>query len=155
RPELVAALQEGQIVVGPMGEPQLREVICGPARRAHVEVEEGLVDLILRDLAPAGAGDPAHDPGARPLLSPVLLARWQRGYPRRLTVADYAASGAIRGAVAQTAERVYAGLDDPEQELARRLFIRLVHAGEGVGETRRRVPHDELRGGDAVEDAAR
>ncbi|MEV6929676.1 hypothetical protein AB0M46_35005 [Dactylosporangium sp. NPDC051485] len=148
RPGLVTALQDAQLLVGPLAEPQLRRVITEPAKRAQVDVEEGLVDLILRDLAPAEAG-------TLPLLSHVLRTAWLRGHRRRLTIADYRDSGGLRGAVAQSAEEVVAGLDSAQRQLARRLFVQLVHAPEGMAETRRQVRVEDLRTGVDADDEAR
>ncbi len=66
-PDLVAELQRRQVLVGPMSEEELRSAITGPARKAGLDIEEGLVELLLRDLAPTdrleqSAAD--HDPGA-------------------------------------------------------------------------------------------
>jgi WD40 repeat protein len=149
-PELAAALQYRQVVVRPMTQEQLRCVIVEPARRAKVEVEDGLVELLLRELAPAtGTGDAydaGHEPGALPLLSHALLATWERSRGSRLTVADYRASGGIRDAIARTAEAVYQALDDPERDEARRLFLRLVRVTDEATQTRCRVPVGELAG---------
>jgi WD40 repeat protein/transcriptional regulator with XRE-family HTH domain len=137
-PGLVPALQDGQVVVGPMAPPDLRRAITEPARLAAVELESGLVDVILRDAAPRG------DAGTLPLLSHALLATWQRGRRGRLTVADYLGSGGIGGAIAQTAEDIYLALTPDERDGARRLFLRLVHVEDEAADTRRRVPRAEL-----------
>lgn len=142
---LVAALQERQVVVGPMSAEELRRAITEPARRVRAEVEEGLVELLLADLSPVGSttGD-AHEAGALPLLSHALLSTWERGGQRAMTVAAYRASGGIAHAIARTAEEVYAGLDDEQRERARALFLRLVQVAPDMADTRRRVPLAEL-----------
>lgn len=151
-PQLAAALQAMQVVVAGMSAAQLRDAVVGPARRAKLDIDDALVELLLRELAPTddGASRTAHDAGALPLLSHALLATWERGHRARLTVADYRDSGGIRGAVARTAEEAYAELDPVRQELARRMFLRLVHIADDAADTRRYVPHAELRllGGD-------
>jgi len=133
-PELVSALQNRQVLVGPMTEEELRTAITGPARHAGLDIEDGLVEVLLRD---------AHEAGALPLLSHALLATWERS-GGRLTVADYRDSGGISGAVAASAEEVYAELTPIQQELARRIFTRLVHVSDAVASTKRRVPRSEL-----------
>ena len=142
QPALVPALQDGQLVVGPMGPDDLRRAIAEPARLASIELEDGLVELILRDAV--------HDAGSLPLLSHALLATWQRGHRGRLTVVDYLASGGIAGAIAQTAESIYQELDPAEQEAARRMFLRLVHVDDAA-DTRRRVAHEELPAQDLLD----
>jgi WD40 repeat protein len=146
---LVPALQHSQLVVGPMTGAELREVIVEPARRARLDLEDGLVEVLLRDLAPASARmepDVAHEAGALPLLSHALLVTWQRGPRGRLTLADYRESGGIRDAVARTAETVFEGLDDAQRTVARQVFLRMVQIGDDTADTRRRVPWEELLG---------
>ena len=65
-PALVVPLQDAQVVVGPMNREEIRRAILEPARKANIDVEEGLVELLLSDLAPvAGHIGAAHD-AARP-----------------------------------------------------------------------------------------
>ncbi|WP_062353119.1 nSTAND1 domain-containing NTPase [Herbidospora yilanensis] len=140
--ELVAA---EQLAVGPMGEAELRLAIQEPARKARIELEDGLVELLLRD----GRGDPA----ALPQLSHALYATWSRSKGRRLTIADYRDTGGIDGAVAASAAKVYDELDARQRELARRLFLDLVHVSNDTADTRRHLRTDELLAGrDDVED---
>lgn len=145
--DLVPALQESQLAVGPMSERQVRRAILEPARQAKLDVEDGLVEVLLRDLDPltgAGPDRAAHAAGALPFLSHALLSTWQRGHRRRLTVADYLASRGIHGAIAASADAVFCDLTEPEQQTAQHLFVRLVHVGDDVADTRRRVPRAEL-----------
>jgi WD40 repeat protein/transcriptional regulator with XRE-family HTH domain len=155
-PELARSLQDRQIVVGPMSANQLREAIMEPARKARLDIEEGLVELLLTDMRPPGMpaqGAAGHEAGALPLLSHALLATWERSHGTRLTVADYQASGGIRDAIARTAETAYGSLDDDGRQAARRLFLRLVHVADDARETRARVPLADLPG-DAAAAAA-
>ena len=150
-PQLAAALQDRQVVLGPMSLTQIRSAILGPARLAGLTVADGLVELLLADLAPRSASHgpdaDAHEAGALPLLSHALLAAWEHSYGGRLTVADYMASGGIRDAIARTGERVYADLDPDQRDLARRLFLRLVHVADDAPETRSTVRLADLPGG--------
>jgi WD40 repeat protein len=151
-PALAAALQEAQVVVGPMTAAQLRSVIVEPARLARADVDDGLVEVLLRDLAPTTAGGHSHadhPAGALPLLSHALMVTWERGRARRLSLANYHHSGGLRGAVAQTAELVYGTLDGADQEAARQLFLRLVRVSPEGADTARRVPRQELVAGGA------
>src|SRR5215469_1343832 len=54
-PVLTSALQSRQVVLGPMTAEQVRRSITEPARLARVDVEDGLVGLLLADLAPQDA----------------------------------------------------------------------------------------------------
>jgi len=150
-PGLAAALQARQVVLGPMTVEQVRRAITEPARLARLDVEEGLVGLLLRDLAPpeaapseeAGTQD-AYEPGALPLLSHALLATWEHSRGGAITVADYLASGGIRDALTRTAEAAYGSLSAEEQHMARRLFLRLVHVADDAPATRATVRLSEL-----------
>jgi hypothetical protein len=136
-------------VVVPMTRLEVRSAIVEPARLARLAVEDGLVELLLRDLAPhAPEGGPpgaAHEAGALPLLSHALLTTWYRSHGGRLTVADYQASGGIRHAIARTADQVYEALGEGQRDIARRLFLRLVYVAGDAPETRSSVPLAELR----------
>ncbi|MFJ3667179.1 helix-turn-helix domain-containing protein [Streptomyces sp. NPDC090106] len=149
-PALAQALQDNQVVMRPMSAQEMRRAVTGPAGKARLDVESGLVELLLRDLAPRtpdtspGNGTAAHEPGTLPLLSHALHATWQRAERGRLTVAAYRASGGIHDAVARTAEAVFAELSDIQREIARRIFLRLVHVTDDAPPTRRRVARGEL-----------
>ncbi|ROP28250.1 WD40 repeat domain-containing protein [Couchioplanes caeruleus] len=138
-PELVAALQDRQVLVGPMSEDDLRQVIVGPARRMGLRVESALVEVAVADTR--------GQPGALPLLSHALLETWRRRRGPTLTLADYGAAGGVQGAIAQTAERVYARFGPVQRDLARGVFLRLTAFGEGTEDTRRRATPAELLGG--------
>jgi WD40 repeat protein len=155
-PELVQALQDSQLVVGPMNETELRQAITEPIRRARLGIADSLVALLLRDLAPAGrpGADAAHEPGSLPLLSHALLATWEHAKARTLTVEHYNETGGIQGAVAQTAEAAFTALQEPQQDMARRLFVRLVRIEDGASDTRRKVPLAELADAYSGDEAA-
>lgn len=145
-PSLVPALQDRQVVVGPMTADELRRAIVEPARLVGLEVDGDLVDLLLAGLSPRPQTQQVHDPGALPLLAHALRETWERGRRGRLTVADYRATGGIAHAVQATAERVYTELSPEEQDLARRVFLRLVNIDDEGVVTRRHVLRDDLPG---------
>lgn len=147
---LIGALQAGPAVVGPLTHEGLREVIVEPARMRGWTVDDDLVQLLLTELAPAGSRS-AHDVGALPLLSHALLGTWERARRRRLTVAAYTETGGLAGAVEQSAEKAYSSLTGPQTDIARRIFLRLVHVDEAA-QTRRRVHRGELFFDDATAD---
>jgi WD40 repeat protein len=161
-PRLASALQSRQVVLGPMTGEQVRRSITEPARLARVDVQDGLVSLLLTDLAPqaedtgsAGRSCQAYERGALPLLSHAMMATWEHSRGGTLSVADYLASGGIRDALTQTAERAYGSLSPDHQELARRLFLRLVHVADDLPPSRATVELAELRhwGGQSRGDA--
>ena len=98
-------------------------------------------------------GEVRDDPGALPLLSHALVETWLRREGSTLTVDGYHASGGIRGAVAQSAEHLYARVDPGHRQLLRDLVLRLVSPGTDGEAVRTRVPrrliasdadHDQL-----------
>ncbi|WP_327107040.1 caspase, EACC1-associated type [Nonomuraea glycinis] len=143
-PELERAMSR-PLLVTPLTAVQQREAIEGPARVAGLSMEEGLVDLLLEDLAGSS------DIGTLPLLSHALLETWRHRDGRILTLAAYRAVGGIRRSLAVTADATLGDLLVGEQEIAHRLMLRLVYVGE-VTETRRRLPLSQLPpDSDAVE----
>ena len=153
---LRAALQDGQIIVGSMTETELRQAILYPAWEAGLDVEPGLVELLLKDLgvgasaAEAAATDPGipagqagYEAGRLPLLAHVLQATWEQRHGSTLTVDGYRITGGIHDAVAKTAERAYNSLGEADRAEARRLFLRLVRIGD-TDDTRRRLSSGEL-----------
>ncbi|WP_433830421.1 hypothetical protein ACQP2E_10820 [Actinoplanes sp. CA-015351] len=132
---MVDAIRDGQITVGPLDADELRQVIRRPAERVGVKPEDGLVELIVREAI--------GGPGVLPMLSHALLSTWKIA-GGELTVAAYRETRGIHGAVANTADTVYLGLDAHQQELARRLFLSLVHLHPDSPDTRRRLSRDSL-----------
>jgi WD domain, G-beta repeat len=141
-PVLRAALQDRQLVVGPMSEDELRQAIRNPAKAVGLDVEAGLVELLLRDLGDTGTT--GYAPGRLPLLAHALRTTWQQRHGHTLTVQGYQTTGGIHKAVATTAEDVYTDLDKTGQQMARTLFLRLVKIGDAGADTRRRIPRNEL-----------
>lgn len=135
-PGLVEALDGQQVLVGPMDEDDLRQVITGPAARAELRVETALVEAIVHDAL--------GEPGALPLVSHALLETWKRRRGSTLTLAGYRDAGGIRGGIAQTAERLYDELDANKRRIVKQLFLRLTALGDGTDDTRRRLRRAEL-----------
>jgi hypothetical protein len=144
RDKLTAQLVE-RLVVGPMSQDELREAIRYPAQNVDLDVEDGLIELLLRDLGDtAERGTASYAAGRLPLLAHALRGTWQQRHGHTLTVAGYLTTGGIHQAVATTAEDVYTDLDQASQRVARTLFLRLVKIGDDGPDTRRRVARTEL-----------
>ncbi|WP_261574941.1 caspase, EACC1-associated type [Frankia gtarii] len=137
--ELVTALTEPHLAVGPMREAELREAIETPAALAGLAVEPGLVELVLREMRADRAE--GHDAGMLPLLSHALLATWAQREGRVLTVAGYHATGGLRGALTRTADSIVENLGEPVRPILRRIMIDLVRVGRDASaqDTRRRL----------------
>jgi len=136
-PALWRLMGARQFLVSPLGSDALREVIEQPAWHVGLQLEDGLVETILDDV-----GD---QPGTLPLLEYALLEVWGRRRGRMLTLQAYVDSGGVEGGLAQRADTIYEGLTLAQQQLTRRVLLRLVQPGQGTEDTRRRAEFGELR----------
>ncbi|WP_461018271.1 WD40 repeat domain-containing protein, partial [Streptomyces daliensis] len=133
---LAEALREASVLVGPMGREELREAVVKPAQSTGLIVERALTARIVEEVA--------DEPGGLPLMSHALLETWRRRSGKALTVAGYEAAGGLHGAIAQTAEELYARLAPAQAVVLRRLLLRLVTPGDGAPDTRRPAEREEL-----------
>jgi WD40 repeat protein/uncharacterized protein YwlG (UPF0340 family) len=143
-PELVGALQDGQFVVGPMTESELRMTITGPADAARLRIEPALTDTILSDLRAAG-GDGAA--GVLPLLSQAMALTWEKREDDRLTSHGYGQTGGVSHAVQTGADRVYDALPTGQQALAREMLRSMTVASRDGRLTRRPLTRADLYSG--------
>jgi DNA-binding SARP family transcriptional activator/WD40 repeat protein/energy-coupling factor transporter ATP-binding protein EcfA2 len=120
-PSVARLVEEGLYLLKSMSEEGLCEAIERPARQAGLLLEQGLVDLLVRDVE--------GEPGSLPLLAHALRQTWERREGMTLTVDGYRASGRIRGAVAQSAEQVYEAATEDQRHLLRELLLRMVQPG--------------------------
>lgn len=150
RRDLADAVRRANLLVGPMGPAELREVITGPATAVGLNVERALTARIIDEVT--------DRPGALPMLSHTLLETWRRRRGRTLTLAAYEETGGVQGAIAATAEQVYADLSPAQARTARRILLRLIAPGDGTADTRRPAGRAELDAvpvkGSAESDAA-
>jgi WD40 repeat protein len=135
-PELLAHLRDAQAAVGAMTAEELREVIVEPAAGSGVRVESSLLTTLVAQVS-------GHA-GMLPLLSHALLETWRRRRGNTLTLSGFEAAGGIEGALAKTAEDLYAAFAPEQQLLVRRLFLRLTAVRDDVGDVTARVDLDEL-----------
>ena len=138
-PALTRLVEDGLHLLGPMSDAQLRAAITGPAHRAGLRLEPGLVDLVLRDVE--------GQAGALPVLSHALAETWAHRDDRVLTVAGYRAGGGVQGAVAATADGVLDRLSPEGRRISRSLFLRLISLSDAGAPISHR-----LRRSDVVQD---
>ena len=141
-PQLVRAMEDEQMVVGPMPEASLRRAVTGPAEASGLRVDSGLVDAIVADMHAAGA-----EPGraALPLLSQALALTWEKREGDRLSREGYEQAGRVARAVEVSAEAVYTRLPEAQQAMARDLLRRMTSVGHDGKPGRRAVTLAELR----------
>jgi len=135
-PELVAALRDTQLLVGPMDSDELRDVIVKPAEQAGTAVERALIATALAETS--------TEPGALALVSHALLETWRHSPPGRMTLTAYQEAGGVPQALASTADHLYASCDEPQRQLLRRILLRLIAPGDGSPDARRRAAPEEL-----------
>jgi WD40 repeat protein len=123
-------------VLSPLTPEELERAIVRPAEHAGLTVDSALVPQI--------AADVAAQPGALPLVQYALTELYDRRHDGRLTLEAYREIGGVGGALAASAEHLYATRQPDGREAVRQLFLRLVTPGEGAADTRRRVPLSEL-----------
>lgn len=134
---LAERITDNQVLVGPMSRDGMRRAIEEPARMAGLRIEPGLVEVVLDE-----AGESAS---TLPLISHALVETWARRDGNALTLDAFHSAGGVAGAIAQSADALFEqNLDPTQQDLARRLFLRLVTPGEGTTDTRRPMPLLEL-----------
>ncbi len=120
----------------PLSPEELERAIAGPAERAGVVPELGLIAEAV--------GDVTDQPGALPLLQYALTETYERRQAGVLTLEAYRAAGGVRGAVAGRAEQLFGAMNLAGREATRQLFLRLVSVGDGADDTRRLVGRAEL-----------
>ncbi len=135
-PFLSARLAEQQFLVSPMSLNNLRQTIEEPAWLVGLEFEAGLVATILDDVE--------NQPGALPLLEHALLELWKLRRGGMLTLEGYRESGRVAHAIATRAETIFKSFKKEQQEIMRRVMLRLTQPGENTEDTRRRAAMSEL-----------
>ncbi|MBE9030659.1 pentapeptide repeat-containing protein [filamentous cyanobacterium LEGE 11480] len=129
--DLTQAIQTDAVWLGPMGESELKAAIEQPAIVQGAQLESGLAELILRDVA--------DEENCLPLLEFALSELWEKRSDNVLTFDAYRELGGVLGAVNQHAEEIYKRLAKQKQEQwVKRVMLRLVRTGEGVRDTRQR-----------------
>lgn len=138
-PDLRRHLEASLFTLGSMTAEQMRETIEKRLALAGGRAEPGLIDALLEDV---GA-----EPGNLALLEHALGQLWEQCGGAGCTFTNFAYNrmGRLRGALGRHADAVFQSLsDDDQRRLALRIFLELVHLGEGAQDTRRRVAKAEL-----------
>ncbi len=135
-PEFGELLRANMETILPLSARGLTRAIQRPSELVGVDFEEGLVPTIVEEIH--------YQAGALPLLQYALTELFERRQGRTLTRQAYQEMGGTVGALAKRAEEIYRELSVEMQEALRQMFLRLVTLGEGVEDTRRRVPRSEL-----------
>ncbi|GAA4622857.1 hypothetical protein GCM10023196_016730 [Actinoallomurus vinaceus] len=154
-PQFAEAIQDGQVIVEPMTEEDLRLAITGPAAAVGLEIESGLVETILGELRADRAAGERYEAGALPLLSQALRNIWERRENGRLTVRGYEESGRIRDSIRRTADEVLERLPAEDRRTALKLFRRMTLITAGGRVARRKVTLAEIHAAASADSAER
>jgi len=124
-----------QINIEALEPDELRACIVKPAELVKLTFSPArLVDDILKDTG--------TDEAMLPLLQHALKQCWERRKGTTITADDYVEIGGVAGAIATTADGVFAACkaEGAREADIRRLFLGLVATGERQEDTRARIP---------------
>jgi uncharacterized protein YjbI with pentapeptide repeats len=121
---------------------EMHSAIELPAEKMGVKLEEGLTQLILKDVK--------QEPGNLPLLEFALTQLWEKQNRGQLTHQAYSEIGGVAKALSNHAEAVYGKLSEEDKKQAQRIFLQLVRPGEGTEDTRRVATRGEVGNWDLV-----
>jgi len=123
-------------IPGMLNHDELASMIEQPADMVGLSFEEGLTELIIKDLSRAGE----IRSSMLPLMEFVLEQLWERRRDGLLTHEAYKAIGGVTGSLPRWADDAYSVLSRADQLRAERLFTSLVSLGDdsrGLPDTRR------------------
>lgn len=136
--DLKNLLQERQMLLGELAtdDQALREIIQRPAHEVGAMLETGLMEVLLADVH--------SQTGALPLLEHALSELWRARRGPWLTLDAYKTSGGVGGALRKRAQETLQRLTGPQQQIARRIFVKLTSLEEDTEDARRRVDRQSL-----------
>ena len=156
-PKLAKQIQQHLVTVTPMTTEELTEAIKEPASKVGLGVEEALVTQIIADVQ--------KSLGSLPLLQFTLMQLWEKRNinnaestecnSQALTLSAYRKMGGVMGALNRHAQQIYNFIDYEslypskkrqlqQQELIRKIFLKLVRTGETVKDTRQPQPKTKI-----------
>lgn len=135
-PLLGDLIRDSTAAITPMSPDELERAIQGPAERVGVRFDQGLVALLIRDIA--------ERPGSLPLLQYTLTELFEQRTGALISTPAYNEMGGISASLANRANAVFSSLSRSDQDLTRQVFLHLVTLGEGEADTRRRMRVSQL-----------
>ncbi|HIK17391.1 MAG TPA: ATP-binding protein [Leptolyngbyaceae cyanobacterium M33_DOE_097] len=118
-------------LVSAMAPEELRQAIAKPAELAGYPLDAATIDLLVKDTE--------GREGALPLLQFALTRIWEGLAEGKQPAETLKLIGGVGGALAGEAQRIYEKLSNAEQNIAHRIFLKLVQLGDVVKYTRRRT----------------
>lgn len=131
-----------RLEVAPLRGESLRQAITKPAIGLNVYIRQDLQERLVIDAA--------DEPGTLPLVQETMVRLWEKMQGNILTLNDYekkgnGEAGGLAIALISKADSVVDKLSDEKQDIAKRIFLRLVQLGKGRADTRCRQPIENLR----------
>lgn len=137
--------------VKPLDTEGLRQAITKPCENEKVRVfiDKSLVERLVSEAA--------GEPGILPFIQETLVLLWEKLERRFLPLKAYeelaftdkesgnTQAKGLQAAIAFHAEATFKQLSEPQQAIARRIFLRLVQFGEGRPDTRRQQSVNTLQ----------
>ena len=142
--EIAPLMEQNEILVpvksSRLEDEQYRQIIAQPAQKVGLEVEDGLMAVLLEELKD----------GSLPLLQYALEELWQKRREGKLTLKDYQQYiGRLGQFLSDKAEATYQNLNQLQQECAQSIFLSLVYLAQEQDktnkDTRRRLLKSDLR----------
>ncbi len=139
--ELAPLITKSQVLVPScrLEDRQYYQIIAKPAQKVGLEVEDGLIALLLEELKE----------GSLPLLQYALEELWHKRKPGKFTVKDYQQYiGKLGKFISNKAQETYNNLNEAQQKCAESIFLSLVflvkEQEDSNKDTRRRLPISDL-----------
>jgi WD40 repeat protein/energy-coupling factor transporter ATP-binding protein EcfA2 len=117
---------ESKILVTPLSRAELREAIVQPAERVGLKFEDGVVERLVNEVFGEQSG--------LPLLQFTLRKLWDERKQNLITKKAFDDLGGCRRALTTAADEVFDNLEPPDQERAKRIFLKLVRPIAGTEE---------------------
>ncbi|MEO0924243.1 MAG: caspase family protein [Cyanobacteria bacterium J06643_13] len=142
--EIAPLIEQNEILVpvksSRLEDNQYRQIISQPAQKVGLEVEDGLMAVLLEELKD----------GSLPLLQYALEELWQKRREGKLTLKDYQQYiGRLGQFLSDKAEATYQNLNQLQQECAQSIFLSLVYLAQEQDktnkDTRRRLLKSDLQ----------
>ena len=142
--EIAPLMEQNEILVpvksSRLEDEQYHQIIAQPAQKVGLEVEDGLMAVLLEELKD----------GSLPLLQYALEELWQKRREGKLTLKDYQQYiGRLGQFLSDKAEATYTSLNELQQECAQSIFLSLVYLAQEQDktnkDTRRRLLKSDLR----------
>ena len=142
--EIAPLMEQNEILVpvksSRLEDEQYRQIIAQPAQKVGLEVEDGLMAVLLEELKD----------GSLPLLQYALEELWQKRSQGKLSLKDYQQHiGRLGQFLSDKAEATYQNLNQLQQECAQSIFLSLVYLAQEQDktnkDTRRRLLKSDLR----------